>query len=162
MSLVKWAFIGLILLPLAEIVAFILIAIVIGWFWALCLFLATTLAGLLVLRRAGRRDFDRLRAEFARDGFAAARLDGPNLGPIVGGILLVFPGFITDLLGALLLVPAIRRRLGAIVRGTTARQRDPQRPSVIDLTPEEWRQVSEKAIEDGLPRKKVRPRKEIT
>jgi UPF0716 protein FxsA len=162
MSLVKWAFIGLILLPLAEIVAFILIAIVIGWFWATGLFLATTLAGLLVLRRAGRRDFDRLRAEFGRDGFAAVRLDGPNLGPIAGGILLVFPGFITDLLGALLLVPAIRRRLGAIVRGSIKTQREPQRSSVVDLASDEWRQVSETAIEDGLPRKTILPRKEIS
>lgn len=161
MSLVKWAFIGLILLPLAEIAAFILIAIVIGWFWAVGLFLGTTLAGLLVLRRAGRRDLDRLRTEFSRDGLAAARLDGPGLGPIVGGILLVFPGFITDLLGALLLVPMIRRRLGALVRATIMTRRAPQRPPVVDLTTEEWRQVSDKAIEDGSPRKTILPRKEI-
>lgn len=159
MSLVKWAFIGLILLPLAEIGAFILIAIVIGWFWAFCLFLATTVVGLLVLRRVGRRDLDRLRTEFSRDGFAAVRLD--DLGPIFGGILLVFPGFITDLIGALLLAPALRRRLGAFVRGAATKRREPQRPSVVDLTPEEWRQVSERAIEDGTPRKKVPPNKEI-
>jgi UPF0716 protein FxsA len=153
MSLVKWAFIALILLPLAEIVAFVLIATAIGWAWTVCLFLATTAAGLLVLRRAGRRDLDLLRSEFARDGFAAIRFD--RLGPIAGGILLVFPGFITDVLGALLLVPMIRRGLGARLRGA-ARPHRSRQSSVVDLTTEEWRQVSESAVDESKPRTDVR------
>ncbi len=34
MSLVKWGFIGLFLLPVAEMAAFVAVAITIGWFWA--------------------------------------------------------------------------------------------------------------------------------
>ena len=78
---------------------------------------------------------------------------------MLGGILLVFPGFITDVLGALLL----SRRSGAScarligrARETRRRQRD---PSVIDLTPKEWHQVSEKPIKDGRPRKRVHDRR---
>jgi UPF0716 protein FxsA len=156
MSLVKWAFIGLLLLPLAEIMAFILIAVVIGWLWTICLFLATTLVGIAVLKRAGRRDLDRLRTGLARDGAAAVRLDSPSLGPLIGGILLVFPGFITDLVGILLLVPAVRRCLGTVMRRTLERRHGPQKQSVVDLTPEEWHQVSEKSIEDGQPHKRIR------
>jgi UPF0716 protein FxsA len=156
MSLVKWAFIGLLLLPLAEIVAFILIAIVIGWLWTIGLFLATTLAGMIVLKRAGRRDLDQLRAEVSRDGVAAVRLDSSSLGPLIGGILLVFPGFITDLIGALLLVPVIRRWLGRMLRRTRTQREGSQRPSVVDLTPEEWHQISEKTIEDGQSNKRIR------
>jgi UPF0716 protein FxsA len=148
MSLVKWAFIGLLLLPLAEIAAFILIAFVIGWFWAVCLFLATTIAGLFVLKRAGRRDLDKLRSQMSRDGFGAVRLGSPGVGSVVGGILLVFPGFITDLAGALLLVPAIRRRLGGIIVRAFEKRHGPQRQSVVDLTPQEWRQVSETSVDD--------------
>ena len=75
---------------------------------------------------------------------------------MLGGILLVFPGFITDVLGALLLVPAVRRQLRAADRAARARNARRQRdPSVIDLTPKEWRQVSEKPIKDGRPRKRV-------
>ncbi len=155
MSLVKWGFIGLLLLPLAEIAAFILIAFVIGWFWAVCLFLATTVVGLIVVKRAGRRDLDRLRSQMSRNGVDPLRLDSPGLGPVIGGILLVFPGFITDLLGLLLLVPATRRKLSATIVRAFEKRRGPQRPSVVDLTPEEWRQVSEKPIDDGHPSKRA-------
>ena len=79
--------------------------IAIGWFRAVCLFLATSLLGLLILRRSGRSDIDRFRDAFRRDGIRAIHLESPGLGPMLGGILLVFPGFITDVLGALLLVP---------------------------------------------------------
>ena len=156
MSLVKWGFIGLILLPIAEIAAFIIIAFLIGWLWAICLFLATTVAGILLLRRSGRADIERFRAALAQNGVYAIHLESPGLGPIIAGILLVLPGFITDIAGALLLVPAVRRALhGAIGRASEARRRQ-RDPSVVELTPEEWRQVSETSIEGGTPRKRVR------
>jgi UPF0716 protein FxsA len=156
MSLVKWGFIGLFLLPLAEMAAFVAVALTIGWIPAACLFVATSILGLLVLRRSGRSDLDRFLGAFRRDGLRAIHLESPGLGSMLGGILLVFPGFITDALGALLLVPPVRRQFrGLIVRAreTRRRQRD---PSVIDLTPKEWHQVSEKQIKDGRPRKRVR------
>ncbi|MBX9777853.1 MAG: FxsA family protein [Xanthobacteraceae bacterium] len=156
MSLVKWGFIGLFLLPLAEMGAFVAVALAIGWIPTACLFLATSILGLLILRRSGRGDLDRFRDAFRRDGLRAIHLESPGLGPILGGILLLFPGFITDLLGASLLVPAIRRRLRGLIaraRETHRRQRD---PSVIDLTRKEWHQVSEKPIKEGRPRKRVR------
>jgi len=156
MSLVKWGFIGLILLPMLEIAAFVLAVLTIGWFWTVCLFLATTVLGLLLLRRSGRADIERFRAALARDGVQAIHLESPGLGPMVAGILLVIPGFITDLAGALLLVPAIRRALrAAFGRAAEARRRH-RDPTVIDLTPKEWRQVSETSVEDGRPRKHVR------
>jgi UPF0716 protein FxsA len=156
MSLVKWGFIGLFLLPLAEMAAFVAVALTIGWIPAACLFVATSILGLLILRRSGRSDLDRFLDAFRRDGLRAIHLESPGLGSMLGGILLVFPGFITDALGALLLVPPVRRQFrGLIVRAreTRRRQRD---PSVIDLTPKEWHQVSEKQIKDGRPRKRVR------
>ena len=109
MSLVKWIFIGLLALPAAEVLAFILVASVIGWGWAAILFVATSVAGVLLLRRSGRADFERLRASFAREGIRAVHLETPGVGTMLGGILLTFPGFITDLLGAALFMPAVRR-----------------------------------------------------
>jgi UPF0716 protein FxsA len=156
MSLVKWGFIGLFLLPLAEMATFVAVAVAIGWIPATCLFVATSALGLLILRRSGRSDLDRFREAFRREGFRAVHLESPGLGPMLGGILLVFPGFITDVLGALLLVPAIRRKL----RGMIARSRETRRrgrdPSVIDLTPTEWHQVSEKPMKESRPRKRVK------
>lgn len=156
MSLVKWGFIGLFLLPVAEMAAFVAVALAIGWVGAVCLFLATTFLGLMILRQSGRSGVDRFRDAFRRDGIRAIHLESPGLGPMLGGILLVFPGFITDVLGALLFVPAVRRTLRRIIarsRDAHRRQRD---PSVVDLTPKEWRQISEKPIKGSEPRKRVR------
>jgi UPF0716 protein FxsA len=166
MSLVKWGFIGLFLLPVVEMAAFVAVALTVGWLPAVCLFLATSVLGLLVLRRSGRNDFDRFRDAFRRDGIRAIHLESPGLGPMLGGILLVFPGFITDALGALLLVPAARRQLRRLIARTREERRRQSDPSVIDLTPKEWRQVSEsqvserkiskKPVKDGRPSKRVR------
>jgi len=109
MSLVKWTLIGLFVLPAAELFAFFLMAALIGWFWAAGLFIATSIVGVLLLRRFGRADLDRLRTAFARDGVRALHLETPGMATMLGGILLIFPGFITDLLGAALLLPAVRR-----------------------------------------------------
>src|SRR5215472_14047713 len=44
---------------------------------------------------------------------SSASLETPGVATMVSGILLIFPGFITDLLGAALLLPAVRRRAAA-------------------------------------------------
>ena len=48
--MVKWIFIGLLALPIAELAVFILVAANIGLGWALLIMLGTTVAGFLVLR----------------------------------------------------------------------------------------------------------------
>jgi len=143
MSLVKWAFIGVLLLPAAEFVAFALVALAIGWLWAALLFLGTTVIGLLVLRRAGRRDFDRFRSTLGAQGFKAINLETPGLATMIGGILLVLPGFITDAAGALLLLPLTRRFISAAIARRVKKQRAASQPDVIDLAPDEWHQISE-------------------
>jgi UPF0716 family protein affecting phage T7 exclusion len=93
-------------------------------------------------------------------GIYAIHLESPGLGPMIAGILLVLPGFITDAAGALLLVPALRRRLRAAIGRAREEARRPRDPSVVDLTPSEWHQVSSRApdssIEEAPPRKRMR------
>ena len=143
MSLVKWAFIGVLLLPAAEFAAFVLVALAIGWLWAALLFLGTTAIGLQVLRRAGRRDFDRFRSTLAAQGIRAINLETPGLATMLGGILLVLPGFITDVAGAMLLLPLTRRFISAAIGRAFKKQRAASQPDVIDLAPDEWHQISE-------------------
>ena len=144
MSLVKWTFIGLLVLPAAEVVTFLLVAVLIGWFWAAGLFVATSVAGVFLLRRSGRNDLDRFRAAFARDGIRAVHLESPGVAAMLGGILLVFPGFITDLLGAALLVPPLRRWLrGKLAQARRDRRRRGRDDHIIDLAPSEWQQISD-------------------
>jgi len=145
MSLVKWTLIGLLVLPAAELLAFLLMAALIGWFWAAGLFIATSIVGVLLLRRLGRADLDRLRTAFARDGVRALHLETPGMATMLGGILLIFPGFITDLLGAALLLPAVRRWAAAKF-ATFARssRRTPRDDGVIELEPSEWHQIPDR------------------
>lgn len=159
MSLVKWAFIGVFLLPAAEFVAFTIVALAIGWFWAAALFFATSAVGVLVLRHAGRRDLDRFRSALGAHGLRAINLDTPGLASIVGGILLVLPGFITDLMGALLLLPPARRVIRALIKRALRKERAARNPEVIDLAPTEWRQISETIEEHERERIPKRTRK---
>jgi len=150
--LVKWTFIGLLMLPIAEVASFLLVAVLIGWFWAAALFFATSVAGVLLLRRSGRNDLDRFRAAFAQDGIRAVHLESPGVAAMLGGILLVFPGFITDLMGAALLVPPLRRWLvGKLAQARRNRRRRQHDDHVIDLAPDEWQQIPD--------RRRDRPRK---
>ena len=145
MSLVKWTLIGLLVLPAAELFAFFLVAALIGWLWAAGLFIATSILGALLLIRFGRADLDRLRTAFARDGIRALHLETPGMATMLGGILLIFPGFITDLLGAALLLPAVRRWAAAKL-ATFARssRRTPRDDRVIELEPGEWHQIPDR------------------
>jgi UPF0716 family protein affecting phage T7 exclusion len=76
---------------------------------------------------------------------------------VLGGILLVFPGFITDALGATLFVPALRqwaaRKLAASPAPRPRRGRDDR---VIDLEPGEWHRIPDRR-RGGRRRSKGQP-----
>ena len=92
MSLVKWTFIGLLVLPAAEIVGFLLVAAWIGWLWAGILFVATSVLGVMALKRSGRRDLARLADALRTEGISALRIDAPGIATMLGAVLLIIPG----------------------------------------------------------------------
>ena len=67
MQLVKWIATGVLILPLAEIVAFIVVASQIGFAKALVLVLLISFFGVLVLRHAGAGQVMRLRTAAGGD-----------------------------------------------------------------------------------------------
>jgi len=72
-------------------------------------------------------------------------LETPGVATIIGGILLTFPGFITDAVGAALFVPLVRGwaagKLATLARGRGRHGRNDDR--VIDLEPDQWHQISD-------------------
>jgi UPF0716 protein FxsA len=153
MSLVKWAFIGLLALPAAEIAGFLLVAALVGWVWAGIAFVATSVLGVMLLKRTGRRELARLAEALRNGGIAALHLDAPGVAPMLGTLLLVFPGFITDILGGALFVPAFRRwATAALARAVNKavkersrkRHHGPQH-DIIDLEPDEWHQIPDQS-----------------
>jgi UPF0716 protein FxsA len=140
MQLVKWITTGILILPLAEIVAFIAVASQVGFAKALVLLVLISFFGVLVLRHAGAGQVTRLRTAAGGD-FRTIALGGGSAGTALGGILLVIPGFVTGLLGFLMIVPATRDWLvQTALRYLLDRPRQPP-PGIIDLAPDEWRSL---------------------
>jgi UPF0716 protein FxsA len=135
MRLIKLVAIGLLAWPAAEIVAFIAVAAAVGFTNALFLILLMSLAGVVVLRH-----FSGEVARFRTAGGAgvAATLGRSGIAPSVGGILLLIPGFVTSVLGVMILLPICRRWLLAGCRALSAGGRRAADPEVIDLAPDEW------------------------
>lgn len=96
------------LVALAEMATFFWVGSRIGLGSALGLAVATALIGSVLVRRAGLAVLGRIRERFGRGELPGRELsDGAAI--LVSGAFLISPGFITDLLGFLLLVPPIRR-----------------------------------------------------
>jgi UPF0716 protein FxsA len=94
--------------PLLELLAFILVGHAIGWLPDIILLLAISVLGTRLLRFQGRSAIDGVsRAIAQRRAPGPAVLDGA-LG-FLGSVLLAFPGYVTDALGALLLLPPTRK-----------------------------------------------------
>jgi len=95
------------ILALAEMATFFWVESIIGLGWALGLALLTAVVGSLLVRRAGLSVLARI-----RDRVGEGRLPGRELTDgaaiLVAGALLISPGFLTDTIGFLLLIPAVR------------------------------------------------------
>lgn len=99
------------LLPLIEIVLFVQIGARVGLMPILVAVLVSALAGVWLLRRQGRGAARSVRAALVRgDSLPQATFD--TLARFLAGVLLIVPGFFSDLLALLLLMRPVRRGLG--------------------------------------------------
>jgi UPF0716 protein FxsA len=147
---VKIIALGLLALPVGEIAAFILVAGLVGFSTAFVLLILGSFAGLLVLRQVGGGAVTRLRTAAGNAAVTGVTLDGAGMAAVLGGILLVIPGFITGLLGAMVMFPASRRWFLTAFGRLFSAARRPSGPQIVDLAPDEWR---------PLPNPKLPPRK---
>ena len=147
--MVKWILLGLLALPVAEIAVFILVAATIGLFQALAITLATTILGIGVLRFAGKGRLALIR-RVSSDGMSAVEA-GIEANPdgflvLLGGLLLVLPGFITDVIGVILLIGPLRRWIGMALRRAFGVAKPAN--GVVDLAADEWQEVPNHKIEN--------------
>lgn len=104
-----------IVLPLGELALLLRVGGLIGFWPTLGLVLLTGLAGAGLARRQGFRVMAVLQAELAAGRMPGrALLDGACI--LVGGALLLVPGFLTDTVGFVLLLPPTRALLLRILR----------------------------------------------
>jgi len=139
------AILAVLLLPVMELAAFIAVAAQIGFLPALALIAAGSFAGMLILRHAGGSHIARVKVALGAGSFTALQADSSGGLILLAGILLVIPGFITDVLGLLLLLPPLRQAIGAAFgRGGLEQRAD----GVVDLPPEQWRRVPDPTLAD--------------
>lgn len=132
-------------LPLIEIALFIVVGQAIGLVPTLLGVLLTGLAGGLVLRWQGVAALREMQVRMQRDEMPARQMgDAMLIG--LGGVLLLLPGYFTDLIGLLLLLPPTREliyRLLArnlrVVEVTSTAHRRTDEPGMIDLDRGNWR-----------------------
>jgi UPF0716 protein FxsA len=127
-------------LPLLEIAGFVVVGRQVGALATVGLVLASSIAGALLLRHQGFSVMTRIRAEMDA-GRDPSRQLAHGAMIVLAAILLIIPGFITDIIGLLLFLPPVRdlawRALkGRVVLATnfsTGGFRGRQRDKTIDL-----------------------------
>jgi UPF0716 protein FxsA len=153
MNVAIWLLIALLALPLAEIVLFVLVAIWIGFLWALLAVVATSCIGALMLRMGGGPHVERMKVVLGPQRVSALQSDSAGTMYLLAAILLLIPGFITDAIGLLLLIAPLRRMLGALLLKAFTAGPVRERDGVVDLGPEEWRQVPDAQLRDERDRR---------
>ncbi len=104
------------LIPIAEIVVLIKVGSIIGALPTVALVILTAIAGAALMRHQGMQTMNAVRQAMGRGEVPAIEmLEG--MGLLLGGALLLTPGFITDAFGFVLLVPPLRRRLARHMLG---------------------------------------------
>jgi UPF0716 protein FxsA len=124
-------FIAFLVVPVLEIYVIIQVGQVIGGWETVVLLLAESLLGAWIVKREGRRAWRMLRETLAGGRMPERELADAAL-ILVGGVLLLTPGFLTDIAGFLCVLPftrpAVRRMLTAYAARKVAVAAFPQRP----------------------------------
>lgn len=110
-----WIVAALIAVPVIEIALFIRVGGVIGLWPTIAIVIATAVAGGMLLRSEGLRTLRSLQEQLMRGGDPSPLLiEGALI--LFAAALLLTPGFFTDTLGLLLLVPPLRAGVAAWLR----------------------------------------------
>lgn len=108
--MMRLLFIFLLALPVIEIWLFVEVGRLVGALPEILLVIASAILGVILIRHQGFAVVHRLRVAASRgEPLALPMLESIAL--LVAGLLLIVPGFLTDLLAILLLLPPLRRAL---------------------------------------------------
>ena len=143
----------LLLVPAVEIAVFVKVGQVIGAWKVVALVFLSAIAGAALLRYQSIGVIRRLDRDIRQGRTPDASLfDGFLI--VVGAVLLIVPGFVSDILGLLLMVPFIRRLVRNFLKSrVTVRgfgiygggfRRRRREEDVVDLSPEDFRRQEQR------------------
>lgn len=103
---ILWMIVPVALFLFAEVTCFIVVATHLQW-WTLVLLAGTTLLGAWLLQREGRRTWNALSQSLATGALPPGQTADAFL-VLIGGALLIAPGFLSDVVGLFFLLPFTR------------------------------------------------------
>ena len=103
----RWVFLALLIVPVIEIAAIIAVGRVIGGWQTLLLLVLESLLGAWIVKREGARTWAALQ-EALRSGRMPSRQLSDAALVLIGGTLLLTPGFVTDIVGFFFILPLTR------------------------------------------------------
>jgi UPF0716 protein FxsA len=110
-----------IVVPIVEIYVLIQVGKVIGGWTTILLILLTSALGAYLAKTQGRITWQRMQMELSMGRPPGdSLLDGISV--LIGGMLLLTPGFVTDAMGLLLLLPITREPIKRVLRRWLERQ----------------------------------------
>lgn len=130
---IRWVPAVLLLTPIIEIVVIIVVANLIGWTATIVALAALSILGVVLVRRAGRQAW----AELVRDRSVGAE---PSRGvadralTFLGGLMLIPPGFVKDVVALVLLLPFTRPLVRNWIQAWAVRQGTMYFASNVDPT----------------------------
>jgi UPF0716 protein FxsA len=108
-------FLFFVIMPLIELAVFVQVAQWIGGFQAFGLLILISIVGVFIVRHEGVGVYRRVRAEIRAGIVPTVQLvDGLLI--LIAGVLLILPGFVTSVVGLLLLLPPVRNIAHRILR----------------------------------------------
>ena len=113
--------VALVVVPLLELYVLLQVGQVVGAGWTIALLVLMSLLGGFLLRREGRRTWTAFRAAPARGSVPTAEVAEGAL-VLLGGALMLTPGFLTDVVGLACVLPPSRRLLRRTLTSYAARR----------------------------------------
>jgi UPF0716 protein FxsA len=120
---VPWWLLGLLFvgLPIVEIYLIVQLGQAVGPWWTIFVLLAAGLLGSYLIRHEGRRAWRALQQALAENRMPARELaDGALI--LVGGTLLLTPGFLSDVVGLFCILPFTRPLARRVLSRVVARR----------------------------------------
>ncbi len=121
----RWApwvlVVAFVVVPLLEIAALIAVGQVIGAWWTITILVVDSLVGGWLIKREGGRAWKGL-SEALSSGRMPAREIADGALILVGGTLMLTPGFVTDAVGLLLILPFTRPVARRLLTGVVSRR----------------------------------------
>ena len=129
-SLAWIVFLALLVVPVAEIALIVAVGRVIGGWQTIALLLFESALGAFLVKREGRRSWHALQVALNTGQMPGRELADAAL-VLIGGTLLLTPGFLTDIVGCLFILPLTRPITRRWLQGLVERRLTQPPPGVI-------------------------------